>query len=905
MALIGKEIIQSRIWTNEIVEKTGNYKEIFPITVMEAVKRNINSEENLLTIIENMERMIANMQLKLPAKGADQLVTYGGHSGEVGSIGITTHIRIEEPSNDLIPTERAVANYLIDLGFVDDGGNVSTAQKIRWANIIGRPMVYSTTGQNMDGYMTQKAVTDQFDIINNRINSIDLADSVANLGNLISDHIQDQFNPHHVSLAQLGGVSTDNFTAHTENTNNPHNVTKAQLGLGNVDNTSDINKPISTATQLKFNEVDESISALFDLTDQFTTINQQLQVLNSHLSNYDNPHQVTLAQLNGVSTASFNEHLSNYANPHQVTKFQVGLGNVDNTSDLDKPISTATQSAIDDINGDISDINNDITEINSILNTPFTSEQLADNCITTDKIVDKAITVDKIQDSGNNKVLISNLGEVSWDKISTNELKDNIITSNKIVNEAITVDKIANGNVDSSKLSTNLVFYGDPSRLTDIDDLTIDNNNLVTAKWVNAQLFDINRIIQSDTNNTVLSTINSEDTPIWSKITHLMLNDSIIETNNIKNLNVTENKIADDSISTIKIKDDAITIDKILNNSISTNKIIDNAITGEKIFEATDSGMVLISDNTNHPVYKRLTDEDIDLSNQCIPINKLESIDQPDRVLAVITNNTDPIWTKINSDMLRDKIVDGAKLFTSPVSNRVLAVETMYEDAFYTQVNTEMIKDDAVTSDKIADGSISYDHLGSDLLSGDWIETGNIKDRSITASKLFRSEYPNRVLGVVGDPYDPPQWVQVDTDMISDEAVNGDKLWMSGITENPYRVIGVTAPDVPPEYLMITGDFIVETSIPGSKLIPDTTLSGTPLIAINPPNDSNDRSIASTSWVHDKISAYQDQVNVIINDLGGAVINSLPTISEEDLDEDFDEIWPLNSNEESEPSNEP
>ena len=34
---------------------------------------------------------------------------------------------------------------------------------------------------------------------------------------------------------------------HTVNTNNPHGVTKAQLGLGNVDNTSDANKPVSTA----------------------------------------------------------------------------------------------------------------------------------------------------------------------------------------------------------------------------------------------------------------------------------------------------------------------------------------------------------------------------------------------------------------------------------------------------------------------------------------------------------------------------------------------------------------------------------------------------------------------------------------------------------------------------------
>ena len=43
------------------------------------------------------------------------------------------------------------------------------------------------------------------------------------------------------------------LTSHTSNTENPHSVTKAQVGLGNVDNTSDANKPISTATQTALN----------------------------------------------------------------------------------------------------------------------------------------------------------------------------------------------------------------------------------------------------------------------------------------------------------------------------------------------------------------------------------------------------------------------------------------------------------------------------------------------------------------------------------------------------------------------------------------------------------------------------------------------------------------------------
>lgn len=42
----------------------------------------------------------------------------------------------------------------------------------------------------------------------------------------------------------------DDLDDHVADTNNPHAVTKAQVGLSEVDNTSDVNKPISAATQL-------------------------------------------------------------------------------------------------------------------------------------------------------------------------------------------------------------------------------------------------------------------------------------------------------------------------------------------------------------------------------------------------------------------------------------------------------------------------------------------------------------------------------------------------------------------------------------------------------------------------------------------------------------------------------
>ena len=56
----------------------------------------------------------------------------------------------------------------------------------------------------------------------------------------------------------------------------------------------------------------------------------------------------TRAQADTTVNAKVGSHISNKSNPHGVTKAQVGLGNVNNTSDADKPVSTAQATAIAD-----------------------------------------------------------------------------------------------------------------------------------------------------------------------------------------------------------------------------------------------------------------------------------------------------------------------------------------------------------------------------------------------------------------------------------------------------------------------------------------------------------------------------------------------------------------------------
>lgn len=98
---------------------------------------------------------------------------------------------------------------------------------------------------------------------------------------------------------------------HLLDTSNPHAVTKVQVGLGNVSNLSPSDLPISAAAQAALDEKAD-IGALAAKAD----------------------------------LSALTAHASSTTNPHAVTKAQVGLGSVDNTSDANKPVSTAQAAAI-------------------------------------------------------------------------------------------------------------------------------------------------------------------------------------------------------------------------------------------------------------------------------------------------------------------------------------------------------------------------------------------------------------------------------------------------------------------------------------------------------------------------------------------------------------------------------
>jgi len=127
------------------------------------------------------------------------------------------------------------------------------------------------------------------------------------------------------------------------------NLNKQVVGLSNVDNTSDANKPISNAVQTALNDkYDASNPNNYESSLQLNDRDTQNRSRSNHTGTQTTStiSDFEVSVQNNYQVSLNTTHRGRTDNPHSVTKSQIGLANVDNTSDLSKPISTATQTAL-------------------------------------------------------------------------------------------------------------------------------------------------------------------------------------------------------------------------------------------------------------------------------------------------------------------------------------------------------------------------------------------------------------------------------------------------------------------------------------------------------------------------------------------------------------------------------
>ena len=200
-----------------------------------------------------------------------------------------------------------------------------------------------------------------------KVNDTKLDELNINIGNLSKQ--RSEFSANVQSLNDGIAISKIATTAINKQQDYLQNIQTKLENINNLNNKNDIKQSINEDLR-NFNKISyetnykkESILVqnYYDQSQniEVNTSNQTFSMEKPNVSNFANQIFETInnTDLNNLTiilnqsidanTTLITNHKNDTTNPHQVTKAQVGLGNVDNTSDANKPVSIAQLEALE------------------------------------------------------------------------------------------------------------------------------------------------------------------------------------------------------------------------------------------------------------------------------------------------------------------------------------------------------------------------------------------------------------------------------------------------------------------------------------------------------------------------------------------------------------------------------
>lgn len=484
-------------------------------------------------------------------------------------------------------------------------------------------------------------------------------------------------------------------------------VAKSDINLANVDNTSDIAKPISTATQnalnlkLNTNQVGvpngtASLNALGKIpTDQIPAISfssvkvlgsqaemlaQANALIGSVVIRTDVNKNYVLAQSDPTILANWIELLTpappvqsvnGYVGSVALTKSDLGLANVDNTGDINKPVSTATQIALDfkanlaspTFSGTVGGITKAMVGLGNVDNTTDAAKPISTATQTA-----------------------LNLKANAADVTTSLTLKEDV--ANKSTTTTLGTSDLLYPSQKAVKTYVDTAIAG--ATIVDADATTKGKIQLAGDL---AGTADLPEIAAGAISTTKLAA---------NAVTTTKLSDS----------NVTTSKLADDAVTTIKITDASVTTAKLATNSVITSKISDANITNAKL----DKANIPLSGFAAASVA-------VDLGS-----NKLINVSDPIAAQDAATKN------------YVDVAIAGATIVDAdPTTKGKLKLAGDLAGT----ADLPAIAASAVTSSKILDGTIAMADIANDA-----VETTKIKDANVTYAKI-QNVTTGKVLGRV------------------------------------------------------------------------------------------------------------------------------------------------------------
>lgn len=213
--------------------------------------------------------------------------------------------------------------------YTTDGENWTPLQA-SWGKIVGE----LSNQADLATALSDKIGTEQFNTLSGKVdtNTSNIAILTADLDN-VAETVEDNYN----SINAAGGILIRLNSAEASLAKKITSESVVEIRTSNgtaLEFTTDGTTwyPVSSAGIVEWGQIEGNIEEQADLILKFDKIADSMKDLED----------------------AINLHAEDKSNPHGVTKAQIGLENVDNTSDANKPVSTLQKEYIDSVTGLVS-----------------------------------------------------------------------------------------------------------------------------------------------------------------------------------------------------------------------------------------------------------------------------------------------------------------------------------------------------------------------------------------------------------------------------------------------------------------------------------------------------------------------------------------------------------------------
>lgn len=341
--------------------------------------------------------------------------------------------------------ENRTANQVLSVDENDD---------LKWRNLDKSDVGLDKVDNTAD--IDKPVSTAQQQAINSAKNSVNGA---------LNNHLNDKNNPHKVNKSQVG----------LSNVTNDAQVKRSEMGVASGVATLDSNGKVPSSqlpsyvddvleytNKANFPTTGETGKIYIDNTTNLTYRwgGSQYVEISPSLALGETSSTAYSGDKGKATTDKVNTHVANTDNPHNVTKAQVGLSNVDNTSDLDKPMSNAVSSAFNVFNSNLNKVKESVSSNKAQIGYVYSSKGQPNGLATLDSN-GKVPTSQLPADIGGSSLEIGETTGTAYDGAKGKKNADDITALTTTVNNK--VDKVT-----GKGLSTNDYTNKDKSKLDNL-----------------------------------------------------------------------------------------------------------------------------------------------------------------------------------------------------------------------------------------------------------------------------------------------------------------------------------------------------------------------------------------------------------------------------------------------------